>query len=179
VAIAINGGAARRFLARVPADIAEATANLDRIIKDCRRASGVVDSILACFDERIGNGQPIDVNEIALEVLQSSREELSEHRVTTRTELASEQPLISGHKRQLQQAISNSIQKAIEAMDNTTDQDRVLRVRTGLQNSDAIVVVIEDSGQGFDPKHAMRLCREEVRSSREANIIPIFRFRVC
>ena len=39
MAIVINGGAARRFLARVPADIDEATANLNRIINDCRRAS--------------------------------------------------------------------------------------------------------------------------------------------
>jgi hypothetical protein len=46
MAIAINGSAARRFLARVPTDIDEATANLDRIIKDCRRASEVFDSIL-------------------------------------------------------------------------------------------------------------------------------------
>jgi len=55
---------------------------------------------------------------------------LAEHRVTTRTELASGLPLISGHKRQLQQVISNLVQNAIEAMDYTTDRDRVLRVRT-------------------------------------------------
>jgi signal transduction histidine kinase len=94
----------------------------------------------------------INVNEIALEVLQSSRGELAEHRVTTRTELASELPLIPGHKGQLQQVISNLVQNAIEAMDNTADRDRVLQVRTGLQNNDAILVAVEDSGSGFDPK---------------------------
>jgi PAS domain S-box-containing protein len=152
MAIAINGSAARRFLGRVPADIDEARANLDRIINDCRRASEVFDSILALFRREDQERQAIDVNEIALEVLQSSRGELAEHRVTTSTELASELPLISGHKRQLQQVISNLVQNAIEAMDNINDRDRVLRVRTGLQNSDAIVVVVEDSGPGFDPK---------------------------
>jgi PAS domain S-box-containing protein len=157
MAIAINGSAARRFLARVPADIEEATANLDRMIKDCRRANEVFDSILALFRRDDQERQPINVNEIALEVLQSSRGELAEHRVTTRTELASGLPLISGHKRQLQQVISNLIQNAIEAMDNTTDRDRVLRVRTGLQNSDAIAVAVEDSGPGFDPKQLSRI----------------------
>jgi PAS domain S-box-containing protein len=49
MAIVINGSAARRFLARVPADIDEATANLNRIITDCRRASEVFDSILTLF----------------------------------------------------------------------------------------------------------------------------------
>jgi PAS domain S-box-containing protein len=157
MAIAINGSAARRFLARVPADIDEVAANLDRIIKDSRRASEVFDSILALFRREDQERQPINVNEVALEVLQSSRGELEEHRVTTRTELASELPLISGHKRQLQQVISNLVQNAIEAMDNTTDRDRVLRVRTGFQNSDAIVVAVEDSGPGFDPKQLSRM----------------------
>ena len=152
MAIVINGSAARRFLARVPADIDEATANLNRIINDCRRASEVFDSILTLFRREDQERQAIDVNEIALEVLQSSRGELAEHRVTTRTELASELPLISGHKRQLQQVISNLVQNAIEAMDNTTDRDRVLRVRTGLHNRDAIIVAVEDSGPGVDPK---------------------------
>ena len=152
MAIAINGSAARRFLARVPADIDEVAANLDRIIDDSRRASEVFDSILALFRREDQERQPIDVNKIALEVLQSSRGELAEHRVTTRTELASELPLVSGHRRQLQQVISNLVQNAIEAMDNTTDRDRVLRVRTGLHNRDAIIVAVEDSGPGLDPK---------------------------
>jgi signal transduction histidine kinase len=144
MAIVINGSAARRFLARVPADIDEATANLNRIINDCRRASEVFDSILTLFRREDQERQAIDVNEIALEVLQSSRGELAEHRVITRTELASELPLISGHRRQLQQVISNLVQNAIEAMDNTTDRDRVLRLRTSLHNRDAII--------GVDPK---------------------------
>jgi signal transduction histidine kinase len=84
--------------------------------------------------------------------LQSSREELAEHHVTTRTELASELPLISGHKRQLQQVISNLVQNAIEAMDYTTNRDRVLRVRTARHNRDAIIVAVEDSGPGIDSK---------------------------
>jgi PAS domain S-box-containing protein len=152
MAIAINGGAARRFLARVPADIDEVAANLDRIINDTRRASEVFDSILALFRREDQERQPIDINKIALEVLQSSRGELADRRVTTRTELASELPLISGHRRQLQQVISNLVQNAIEAMDTTTDRDRMLRVRTALHNRDAIMVAVEDSGPGLDPK---------------------------
>jgi signal transduction histidine kinase len=89
---------------------------------------------------------------VALEVLQSSRGELADRRVTSRTELASELPLISGHRRQLQQVISNLVQNAIEAMDTTTDRDRMLRVRTALHNRDAIMVAVEDSGPGLDPK---------------------------
>ena len=61
MAIAINGSAARRFLARVPADIDEATANLNRMINDCRLASEVFDSILTLFRPEDQERQAIDV----------------------------------------------------------------------------------------------------------------------
>ena len=151
-AIATNGSAARRFLAKVPADIDEVTANLDRIVNDCRRASEVFDGILVLFRRDDQKRQSIDINEIALEVLQSSRGELAERSVATRAELASALPPVAGHKRQLQQVISNLVQNAIEAMDATTDRDRVLQVRTKLHSRNAIIVAVEDSGPGFDPK---------------------------
>jgi C4-dicarboxylate-specific signal transduction histidine kinase len=97
--------------------------------------------------------QPVDVNEIALEVLQSLQGELKGHGVTTHTELAPGLPPVAGHRSQLQQVISNLIQNANEAMAFTMDRNRVLRLKTGLDNRDAIIVAIEDSGPGFDPKH--------------------------
>jgi C4-dicarboxylate-specific signal transduction histidine kinase len=42
------------------------------------------------------------------------------------------------------------VQNAIEAMEVTTNRDRVLRLKTELQNRDAIVESIEDSGPAFD-----------------------------
>jgi PAS domain S-box-containing protein len=151
-AIATNGGAARRFLAKLPADIDEARANLDRIMTDCRRASEVFDGILVLFRRDERKRDPIDVNQIAREVLESSRGELADHGVTTQTELASELPLVSGHKSQLQQVVSNLVQNAIEAMDAAADRERVLRLKTGLHSGNAILVGIEDTGPGFDPK---------------------------
>ena len=65
------------------------------------------------------------------------------------TELASGLPLVAGDRGQLQALISNLVQNAIEAMEATTNRDRVLRLKTELQNRDAIVVSIEDSGPGF------------------------------
>ena len=53
----------------------------------------------------------------------------------------------------MQQVISNLVQNAIEAMDNTTDRDRVLRVRTALRHgSDAIMVAVE----GFWTRNSIR-----------------------
>jgi signal transduction histidine kinase len=122
------------------------------MVNDCGRASEVFDSIRALFRKVDQKRQPIDVNEITLEVLQSLRGELRDHGVTPHTDLASELPLVEGARSQLQQVVSNLVHNAIEAMDSTTDRSRVLRVRTELQGRDAIIVVVEDSGPGIDPK---------------------------
>lgn len=153
VAIATNGGAARRFLGKKPADLEEVQGCLDRIVRDCHRASEVFDSIRSLFQRGDQSRQSIDVNEIALEVLQSLQGELRGHSVTTHTELSSGLPPVVGHRSQLQQVISNLIQNANEAMASTTDRNRVLRLKTGLHNRDAIIVAVEDSGPGFDPSH--------------------------
>jgi PAS domain S-box-containing protein len=151
--IATNGSAARRFLGKVPADVDEVQACLDRIMRDCDRASEVFDSIRALFQRGDQTRQPVDVNEIALEVLQSLQGELKGHSVATHTELSSGLPLVAGHRSQLQQVISNLVQNASEAMAASTDRNRVLRLKTGLHNRDAITVAVEDSGPGFDPKN--------------------------
>src|SRR5262249_57680716 len=60
--------------------------------------------------------------------------------------------LVEGDRRQLEEVMFKLDHNAIEAMDVTTDRDRVLRVRTGLNGDDAITVAVRDSGPGIDPK---------------------------
>jgi C4-dicarboxylate-specific signal transduction histidine kinase len=92
------------------------------------------------------------VNQLIFGVLQLSRKELEDHGVEIRLELASELPLVGGHRRQLEEVIFNLVHNAIEAMDATTDRDRVLQVRTELNSHDAITVAVRDSGPGIDPQ---------------------------
>jgi signal transduction histidine kinase len=152
-AIVTNGRAALRFLAKSPPDHSEVRAALDSIISDGHRTSEVFDGIRALFRKVDQGRQPVDVNAIVLGVLQSSRGEMKDRGVTARSELASEAPFVDGNKNQLQQVISNLVHNALEAMDSTTDQSRVLRVTTELRGGDAIVVAVEDSGPGIDPEH--------------------------
>ena len=156
-AIATDGSAARRFLGMAPLDLGEVRAILDRIISNCRRASEVFDSISALFRRADQSRLSIDVNRIILEVLQSLHGELKDRGVTTDTELASEMPLVDGHQGQLRLVISNLFHNAIEAMDTTTDRRRVLRVRASLHGRNAVIVSVEDSGPGIDPKLLNRI----------------------
>jgi PAS domain S-box-containing protein len=150
-AIAMNGEAALQFLEGMPLDIDRVRAILNQMMGDCHRVSDVFDTIRALFRRVDQKREPTVVNDIVLDVLQSMREELTDHGVTTETQLAPELQRVDGHRNQLRQVIFNLIHNAIESMDNTMDRSRVLRVMTKSHVSDAIIVAVEDSGPGINP----------------------------
>jgi signal transduction histidine kinase len=149
-AIAANGRAALRFLQRTPVDNDEIQAALNRMIKDCYRTDAVFDGIRALFGSTDQQMQSVSLNDIVVEVLQSLRGELEEHKVTVHSQLMAEVPIVDGDRTQLQEVVTNLVHNAVEAMDATTERARVLNVRTELHRRDAIRVAIEDSGPGID-----------------------------
>ena len=149
-AIATNGGAALRFFERSPPDYDEVRAALRRLISESHRASDMFDGIRSLFRRTDQERLPINVNEIALDVLKSLRGELADRGVTVETGLASGLPQVEGRRSQVQQLISNLAHNAIEAMDATTDRERLLRVTTECRGDDAITVALEDLGPGID-----------------------------
>ena len=150
--ISSNGGAALRFLGHTPPNIEEARLALQRMVKDSHRASQVFDNIRTLFGKADQGHEPIDVNELALGVLQALREELKDHRITTQAELTSQLPFVMGHRGQLQEVFINLVHNAIEAMDAVDGDDRILRVRAERHGGNAIIVAVEDSGPGIDPQ---------------------------
>jgi C4-dicarboxylate-specific signal transduction histidine kinase len=151
-AIATNGSAALRFLQHEPPNLEEVRQALSRTIRDSHRASQVFDNLRALFGKEDRVQEPIDVNELALGILEVLREELEDHRITTHAELTSGLPVVVGHRGQLQEVLINLIHNAIEAMDTIKDDRRVLRVRADRHGGDAILMAVEDSGPGIDPK---------------------------
>jgi signal transduction histidine kinase len=149
-AIVINGKAALRFLERSPPDHDEVRANLNNMVKDGFRTSEVFDGIRALFRKADDGAKQVDVNEIIRATLQSLREELLDHKIETRAELNSDLPPVDGHKGQLQEVISNLIHNAVDAINASTDRNRMLRVTTKAHGDNAIKLTVEDSGPGID-----------------------------
>jgi PAS domain S-box-containing protein len=151
-AIAANGGAALKFMQRVPLDLEKVREILYQMMDDCNRVSEVFDTIRALFRRVDQKREPTVINEVILDALESMREELKDHDIATETDLAPEPLRVDGHRNQLRQVIFNLIHNAIESMDNTIDRRRVLRVITKSQGPDAIIVAVEDSGPGIAPR---------------------------
>jgi signal transduction histidine kinase len=150
-AISVNASAALQFLGKRPPDLAQVRGALKDMISDTHRTSEVLESIRTLFQKSNQKRERVDVNALVLGVLRSTRKELEDHDIETRLDLASKLPFVIGHRRQLEEVIFNLVHNAIEAMDATTERDRVLRVRTE-PNGDAITVAVRDSGPGIEPK---------------------------
>ncbi len=119
--IASNGGAALRFLGHAPPNLDETRSALDSIVSDSHRASQVFENIRALFGKADQRQEPLDVNELALGVLRTLRDELKDNAITTHAALNSELPPVMGHKGQLQEVLVNLIRNAIDAMETGID----------------------------------------------------------
>jgi signal transduction histidine kinase len=150
-AIASGSSAAVRFLDDAQPNLEKVRALLKKVNSESYRAGEVSESIRTLFGKVVREREPVDLNDITLEVLKSIREDLQDHNVIARAEFTSELPTVEGHRSQLRQVIFNLVHNSLEAMEKMTDQRRTLALRTELQGRDAIVVTVEDSGPGIDP----------------------------
>jgi signal transduction histidine kinase len=155
--IVANGNAALRWLQRTPPDVAEVAENLNKIISDGHRASRVVASIRGMFKEDEHANVSLDVNEVIKEVVEVLRGELNNRRVSVRTKLSQELPLIPANRVQLQQVALNLVMNAGDAMSALPDGARVLTISSKPHRPDEVIIAFEDSGPGIDPKNIDRI----------------------
>jgi signal transduction histidine kinase len=146
-AIVLNAETSLDLLERSPPNLFEVKEALRDIVADGNRTSDALNSIRGLYRTIDEGRQLVDVNEIALGVLHALRGELNSCGITTQTELAPEIPLIDGSRAQLQQVIFNLVHNAVEAMGDT--KIRLLRLITRRQDSDSIVVAVQDTGSGI------------------------------
>jgi signal transduction histidine kinase len=70
---------------------------------------------------------------------------------------AEELPQIPANRVQLQQVIVNLIMNAVDAMSTVGDRARILRVKTEIHEFNNLLITVEDTGTGIDPKIINRL----------------------
>ena len=149
-AITASASAARKWLEKVPPDVGEIKPLLENIERAGFRATEVLTNVPTLFQDADHEQQPVDVNNLALETLKILRGELNDHAVKTNIELASELPLVMGHRVQLREVILNLVRNAIDAMDSNNVDRRTLIVRTKPNGAKAIIMEVEDSGPGIE-----------------------------
>jgi signal transduction histidine kinase len=156
-AIVANGGAALRFLTNVTPNLDETRAAVKTIVNDAHRAGEVLRSIREMFKKGGQEYAPLDINALIRDVLMLVREESRANQVFVETTLSDTLPNVSGSRLQLQQVILNLVMNAFDAMNSITNRSRVLRLRSVIGESNGVLVSVEDTGTGINPKDTDRI----------------------
>ncbi|MBX9828051.1 MAG: GHKL domain-containing protein [Xanthobacteraceae bacterium] len=155
--VVTSGNACLRWLGGQAPNLEKAKQALARIINDANRASEVIARVRSLAKSAPPEKQPIDVNELVLEIISLLGSEFEQHRIVLQTRLADDLLPVFADRIQLQQVTLNILMNAIEAMDGVGVDTRKLLVATERNEPDSVVVSVQDSGIGLDLKNLPRV----------------------
>jgi signal transduction histidine kinase len=156
-AVVANASACLRWLSGDNPNLDEARTSVTRIVKEGTRAGEVIGRIRSLMTKSPPRMSPLDINQVINEVLVLTRHEIHRHGVSLRTDLAHGLPAVIGDVVQLQQVILNLILNAIEATSARSEEQRQLVLASASTGSDQIVITVQDSGVGIDPREVDQL----------------------
>jgi C4-dicarboxylate-specific signal transduction histidine kinase len=149
--IVSSADACLHWLAAQPPNVDRARRATERIIRDAKRASEVVERV-----RNLAKKAPLqriwaNLNETVEETISLATRELSQNSVSLETQLANNLPRVWADRIQLQQVILNLIINACEALTMVGDEPRKLFVSTASE-VEGVALTVRDSGLGIDPE---------------------------
>ncbi|MCG6206386.1 AAA family ATPase [Rhodopseudomonas sp. HC1] len=147
-AIITNAEVCVRWLNNEKPSTEEAKSAARRVIENGRRAADVVQTIRGLAIKSPPKMSPVDVSDVAVEMLSIIQSELRQHAVHLDTDFTEEASVVQGNKVQLQQVLLNLTMNAIEST-AAIEGRRTLHVATRVDNG-TFVVSVTDNGLGFD-----------------------------
>jgi PAS domain S-box-containing protein len=158
LAVIVNdANACGRILACQPPDLEEVRQAVADIAQGGIRAAEVIVRVRSFFTKKTVTTDRVNINEVIQEVLSLVAGVLDKNRILTRLELLLHLRPVLGDRIQLQQVVLNLVMNGIEAMTSVTGRPRVLRIRSDAHESGKVVVFVQDSGAGLNPKHASHI----------------------
>ena len=156
-ALVSSGSACLNWLVSEPPNIEMARRSVERIVREGRRASEIVQRVRALATKASIQQAPLDINNVIREVIALVQLELVSHGVSLRTELAPALPQVLADRVQLQQVIINLMMNAIEAMQSVMERPRNLTIRSQLDEERQVLVTVEDCGVGVSAENVDQL----------------------
>lgn len=155
--IITNASTCKRMLEADPPNVEGARETVRRTIRDAHRASDVIQRLRALFSRQEAITERLDLNDATREVIALSMSELQANRIILRVELANDLPAVTGDRVQLQQVILNLLRNASDAMSNVVDRPRQLLIRTRQDSDGRVRLIVQDTGEGFEPESTNKL----------------------
>jgi signal transduction histidine kinase len=157
-AVVAQSSAALRWLAHATPDLDEARAALKKITFAGNRASEIVDNLRSMFRKESGARRPLDINGLITNVIGLTSHEAQKHDILVHTTFFdAPKPQTLGDQAQLEQVFLNLVMNAIEAMNSSKSDHRVLELKTSVNEGHEVLVTIADSGPGVDAENLEKI----------------------
>jgi PAS domain S-box-containing protein len=144
----INAHSCLRYLKREQPDLDGAGQAASRMIRDVNRAADIISRIRRFFRKDAPTQESVDVNEVIREMVVLLSNEITQHSISVRTELAANLPAVMGDRVQLQQVLMNLMINSIDAMKNVKGT-RQLTLNSELGDDSQLMVSVNDTGSGL------------------------------
>ncbi len=138
--------------------------DLQQIITQSRRASGVVHGLLDFARQRPSERTPVQVNDVLQNTLNLLAYELRTHNVVVKSDFSTAVPITLADAHQLQQVFVNLINNALQAMDESRKGGKLTIItkcsvsrRVEPTKAKTILIVIQDNGPGIPQASASRI----------------------
>ncbi|HXQ72794.1 MAG TPA: ATP-binding protein, partial [Pyrinomonadaceae bacterium] len=129
---------------------------LEDIASDGHRASQIISRIRSLVKKHVPEKSPLNLSEIAREVIGLVGHEALIKQVTIHSQLGESLPAVEGDRVQLQQVLLNLVMNGMEAMHETDVNQRQLTVQTTVSNG-TVLAAVSDRGMGIEPEKVEQL----------------------
>jgi len=155
-AIVGNADICRQWLDNSEPDLTLLREALDDISSDGRRASQIITRIRSLMKKHAPEKVPLDLSDVAREVLDLVGHEAQRKQVTLVPELGTALPPVAADRVQLQQVLLNLVMNGIEAMNGIVDRKPELKLKTD-HFADGVMAMVSDCGVGIEPDQAEKI----------------------
>ena len=159
-AVVNNANACLDLLPKGVPNVEEVREALAEIIDDTDRASAVIMRVRQLAKRAPIEKSLLDLRGVVTDVLALARYESATRRITIRTDLPQDLPLVSGDRVQLQQVLLNLVINGMDAMNTVEESKRVLTICGRRETRDGMLgalLSVQDSGTGLKPEEMDRL----------------------
>jgi C4-dicarboxylate-specific signal transduction histidine kinase len=155
-AILSNAQAARRFIAGGMIEADELRAILDDIVRDDKRAGGVIHNLRGMLSNIPVVSEACCLNELVREVAEFLNGEMLGQKIELRQALEPGLPRVQTAPVEVQQVLVNLLLNAAQAMKNTPSELRHIEIETRSEDGTA-KVSIRDHGCGIPEEHVDKI----------------------
>jgi signal transduction histidine kinase len=122
---------------------------LGRIISETARAADAVRGIRRLLDQAPPREEPIEINSLARDAVAVVLASHESHRVTIRTYLEDNLPIVWGDATQVMQVMTNLLVNAVDACSEDETPSPFVAVHTA-RFHDGLAITVSDNGRGMD-----------------------------